>query len=50
MLEPEVATLADILLKGVNVTNSETQAVRWAREIIDTLEKQRYKIVPLSGE
>lgn len=42
MLEPEIATLRDILLNGVNVTNSETQATRWAREIIEQMYQAGY--------
>ena len=44
MLEPEVATLRDILLKEVNVTNSEVQATKWAREIIEAMYQAGYFI------
>ncbi len=44
MIPPEVATLRDILLKAVNVTNSETQATRWAREIIEHMYQAGYMI------
>lgn len=37
MIPPEVAALRDILLRDPNVTNSETQATRWAQRIIDRL-------------
>lgn len=38
MLEPEVATLRDILL-AMPVTNSVSQATRWAREIIGLMRR-----------
>lgn len=38
------AALRDILLKGVNVTNSENQATRWAREIIERMYAAGYMI------
>ena len=44
MLEPEVATLRDILLKDPNVTNSEAQATRWARRIIEQMYDKGYMI------
>lgn len=44
MLEPEVNALRAILLTGVNVTNSETQATRWAREIIQQMRNAGYMI------
>ena len=44
MLEPEIAALRDILLKTVNVTNSNSQATRWAREIIEYLDQAGYAI------
>ena len=40
MLEPEIAALRDVLLKDPNITNSETQATKWARRII----KQMFKL------
>jgi len=42
MLEPEIATLRDILLKTVNVTNSEAQATRWARDILAAMYQAGY--------
>lgn len=44
MLEPEVNALRAILLTGVNVTNSDTQATRWAREIIKQMREAGYMI------
>jgi hypothetical protein len=44
MLEPEIAALRDILLNGVNVTNSEVQATRWAREIIEQMYQAGYSV------
>jgi DNA-directed RNA polymerase specialized sigma54-like protein len=44
MIPPEVATLRDILLKGVNVTNSERQATGWAFEIIKKMQEAGYMI------
>lgn len=44
MLEPEIATLRDILLKDPNVTNSEAQATRWARRIIERMYAEGYMV------
>lgn len=44
MLEPEVATLRDILLNDPNVTNSETQATLWAARIIGQMHRAGYMI------
>ena len=45
MIPPEQAALFEILLDGVNVTNSERQAMRWAHEIIERLDSAGYAIV-----
>lgn len=45
MLEPEIAALRDILLRGINCTNSESQATKWAREIIERLDEAGYFVV-----
>jgi hypothetical protein len=45
MIPPELATLRDILLGAeVHVTNSETQALRWASKIIAKLADAGYEI------
>jgi len=50
MLPVELSVLIEILLKGVNVTNSKTQASKWASEIMKQLEAAGYKIVPVGRE
>lgn len=45
MLEPEIATLRDILLNGINCTNSESQATKWAREIVESLFEKGYVLL-----
>lgn len=42
MLEPEICALRNAML-GVT-TNSDSQATRWAREIIERLDKEGYSI------
>jgi hypothetical protein len=39
-----MSALIEILLNGVNVTNSDMQAHRWAGEIITSLREQGYEI------
>lgn len=46
--EPEVAALCDALLKCA--TNSDTQAAKWAREIIASLQAEGYYIFYDIGE
>lgn len=49
MIEPEVAALTEILLNGVNVTNSESQAARWARDIIRQMREAGYMIESINA-
>ncbi len=49
MLEPEIAAVREILLNGVNVTNSDVQATRWARQIIEQMYAAGYMIVSIDA-
>lgn len=46
MIPVEQAVLKEILLDGVNVTNSETQAMKWAQQIIALLRQNGLTIQP----
>lgn len=48
MLEPEMAALLEVLL-GL-VTNSEIQAAKWAREIIEKLEAKGFKVEAVTSD
>lgn len=44
MIPSEVAALRDILLKEPNMTNSESQATRWAFQIVEKMYQAGYMI------
>ena len=49
MIPVDQATLRDILLKHPNITNSEAQATRWAREILEQMRGAGYMIEPIDA-
>lgn len=49
MISEEMSALVEILLRGVNVTNSEVQSHRWAGDIMRQLKERGYEIVPIKA-
>ena len=48
MIPPEVAYLKDALI-AIGATNSDEQAIKWANQIIESLDKHDYIVTHLDN-